>query len=131
MDIKYYKTFEQNKYGEIRATNDEEMVGRLSYIINSKRNAWLYKVEVREDYREQGIGSNLMDIFEDECASRHVNSIEGKFYPEIDGNKVRTFYERKGYSIYKADYETFVGKFFIEKKDISNLNVVEDKPLEQ
>lgn len=131
MDIKYYKTFEQNKYGEIRATDDEEMVGRLSYIIDSKRNAWLYKVEVREDYREQGIGSNLMDIFEDECAARHVNSIEGKFYPEIDGNKVRTFYERKGYSIYKEDYETFVGKFFIEKKDISNLNVVEDKPLEQ
>lgn len=131
MDIKYYKTFEQNKYGEIRATDDEEMVGRLSYIIDSKRNAWLYKVEVREDYREQGIGSNLMDIFEDECAARYVNSIEGKFYPEIDGNKVRTFYERKGYSIYKEDYETFVGKFFIEKKDISNLNVVEDKPLEQ
>ena len=129
--IVYQKSYEDD-FGRIEGIYNQEVVGYLTYKIDYKtRSSWLYKVAVPSEYRTCGIGSDLMAIYENECCLNRLNYIEGKFYPEgEDGDKVRTFYENRGYSVYKDGYETYVGKSSLSKQDLSNLKI-EEKITEQ
>lgn len=126
LDIKYYKSIDEENFGSIKGVFEDQVIGTLTYKL--KRNtAWLYKVEVAKEFREQGIGSTLLNIFEDECAKARVDYIEGKYFPEGEsGDKVKSFYTSHGYSIYKEDYETFVGKNNPQAQNTPQITVISD-----
>lgn len=126
LDIKYYKSIDEESIGSIKGVFEDQVVGTLTYRL--KRNtAWLYKIEVAKEFREQGIGSTLLNIFENECAKARVDYIEGKYFPEGEsGDKVKSFYTSHGYSIYKEDYETFVGKNNPQAQDTPPITVISD-----
>lgn len=128
MSIKYIKSLDDDNYGQIECKDGEKTVGSLSYKICEHKRAWLYMIQVEESYRNQGIGTALLNIFEDVCADKWIRHIEGKYYPE--GGNVRDFYEHRGYSIYKEGYTTYVGKYYPKTQNLDGLNVVEGREKE-
>ena len=78
------------------------------------RNLWLTKIFVNESERFKGVGQKLIDALEYFAKSRHIDNIEGKFYP--DNLYAKDFYEKNGYEIWKDGYETYVSKSFLTYK---------------
>lgn len=131
LDIKYYKSLDEENLGTIRGVSESQVIGTLTYRLK-KNTAWLYKIEVAKEYREHGVGSTLLNIFEDECSKARVDYIEGKYFPEGEsGDKGKAFYTSHGYSIYKEDYETFVGKNYPQEQDLSQVTVISETTKEQ
>lgn len=126
-EIEYIKKIDENDGSIIiDAICNQQTIGYVSYIIR-KKQAWLYKIEVSSKFRKNGIGSALIKIMEDDCACHHVWSIEGKYYPENATNEeVSSFYQKHGFSIYKDDYETLVGKFSLSRQNLENLLIKEE-----
>ena len=63
----------------------------------------------------------LIKLFENDCIEHYVREIEGKFYPhDEEGDVVRVFYEKHGYTIYKDGYDTEIYKCNLKKHEITN-----------
>lgn len=125
MEIKYVKTINQNGEVGIGAIYQDNMVGFLRYKV-LKNEIFLYNVEVEKSFRhsKDKIGSTLLHIFENSCACKNL-SITGKFYPKgEDGEVVKNFYIKNGYSIDRDGYDLMIFKYGIQKHDL-NVDVEE------
>ncbi len=105
-------------------------IAMLNYKINEeKSSAWLYYIGIEdESYLRQGIGHNMIILFEDELKSKGIKVVEGRFYPKGAGAKfAHDFYISHNYYIEKydnCDIEIFkqlkLEKSKIKKSQVSN-----------
>ena len=109
-------------YEQVDCYDGENLIGYINYKFVGRR-VWLNKIEVNKEYRNNGVGSALLKIFENRAISMFKIIAEGKFYPTEDGNAVRKFYESFGYSIQKEGYETELFKGLRDKHDLTGLNI--------
>ncbi len=80
-----------------------EICGSISFGLKYKeRHAWLQNIEVKEDFKKNGIGQALLTNFENICVQKRLFTVEGKFYPKDDHAK--SFYEKNNYKIEQEDY---------------------------
>lgn len=130
-DLVTYNEVEYDKYNSIEAIVSGQVIGHCNYSTNQGK-AWLYIVRVADNFRQHGIGGNLVKLMENDCALKRVREIEGKYFPQgAEDNVVRAFYKKHGYSIYDEGYEHFVFKSGLEKQDVSNLKVTKSKGIEK
>jgi GNAT superfamily N-acetyltransferase len=65
-----------------------------------KTDAWLININVQFTLYNQGIGTKLLQIFEDKCKEEGVRKIVGKFGPNVGRAKdLFRFYTRHGYTL--------------------------------
>ncbi len=84
-------------------------IGGISFKLKiNDRLTWLYKIEVCQDYQNNGIGKILLEFLEFVSLQRRIYFVEGKFFPKNQNAKF--FYLKNGYNIEKDGYETFVYK---------------------
>lgn len=58
---------------------------------------WIYKLETKKSFRNQGVASALIDLMEYISMENHINKVKGNFFPT---NKyARPFYENRGYFV--------------------------------
>ena len=61
----------------------------------------------------------LLKLFENDCIEHYVKVVEGKFYPhDEEGDVVKSFYEKHGYSIYKDGYDTEIYKCNLKMNEL-------------
>lgn len=100
-----------DKYYTLNAVSVEsdESYGSLSFSLEYKeRRAWLYDINVEEQYQGNGIGQALLTNFERECVNKRLFYVEGKYYPSNSG--ARMFYVKNNYEIFVDGYEKFISK---------------------
>ena len=116
-----------DKYYSIEAIDNKETIGSITYIFNNKI-AWITKIEVSPQYRNKGIGSMLIKIFENDCVDNYIRSVEGKFYPDGETREnVENFYLKNGYSVEKGVDDPLVYKYGLIRNDLSNIDLVNYK----
>lgn len=76
---------------------DEEVIAFIAGILPTKHQSRILMLAVRDEFRNQGIGSALMDEFTVRCLARKVSSIELEVRKSNAG-AIR-FYERLGFTI--------------------------------
>ena len=122
--------FEDDKYYRAEALDEKGQV--LGYVTFGKHHyspsgMWLFRIEtLGSAQRNKGIGDALLSVAEYTTVLTRKNMLEGNFNPQnhpdengqIDEKMdVRHFYEKRGFSIYKEDYDTLVGKTYMSKED--------------
>ncbi len=75
----------------------DEIIAFIAGILPAKHQSRILMLAVRDGFRDQGIGSVLMDEFTARCKARKVSSIELEVRKSNAG-AIR-FYERLGYTI--------------------------------
>lgn len=101
----------------------DECVGYINYYF-TRNGVWLNKIVVNKEYRNKGIGTALVKIFENESLNMRKRIVEGKYFPEGEEDSVvRGFYKKHGYSISKEGYETEIFKNLQIKHDLKDLNI--------
>ncbi len=73
------------------------IVAFIAGVVSAPRQARILMLAVREDFRNQGIGSGLMEEFLNRCLGRGIRSIELEVRKTNDG--AIKFYNRLGFSI--------------------------------
>lgn len=96
-------------------TPDNKDCASLRFNIKGNK-AWLYYIEVKDEYQGLGLGQKLFSVFEYFIAKHNVESFEGKYYPLND--KAKPFYLKNGCEIWKDGYDTIVSKNFDKKETI-------------
>lgn len=90
--------------------NDEgnySQVGKITFAVKdfSKKQIYIDRIYVAPEFNHQGIGSSLLEIFEDVCISELGDkvSVSGVILPDNDDEKSLTgvcnFYKKKGYNV--------------------------------
>ncbi len=83
--------------GFIVVHQEDSIIGFIAGVIPARRRSRVLMLAVRESYRNQGIGTVLMDEFTRRCLARKISSIELEVRKSNAG-AIR-FYERLGYHI--------------------------------
>lgn len=84
------------------AVSDDKVVGSV-YINNWWGvGGWVYHLAVREGYREQGVGTRLMEEAERKLNAKGVTEVA--LFVEEGNTYAKDFYERR-------DYEEFPGRY--------------------
>ena len=115
LEMTFNKHNNDEKYFKIDAfvKNDSGLkeIGNVYFSIKYD-TAFLFKIIVTDkDYHSIGVGSAMLEYFENSCINRRVKYVEGKFYPEGYGaENARNFYLKHGYQIEKDGYETMIYK---------------------
>lgn len=125
----YYIKYKNNDCFKIDCVHNDKIIGFINYRFNFKnRSVWLNKIVVEEKERNQGVGKNLLNLFENDCLNKRISSVEGKYYPETDNQIVKNFYEKNGYSIEREGYDTCIFKLLSPNNfnDTSNLNLIDN-----
>ena len=78
-----------------------EKLGYASFTTWVDSEIWLYQVKTFEPFRNQGIGSTLLDFVSYYSAKLNYDHIAGKFSPTSE--HAREFYFKNGYGIYEED----------------------------
>jgi ribosomal protein S18 acetylase RimI-like enzyme len=89
--------------------DEHNIVGQVFVQINSQRweladgygRAYVYGFRVKDDYRNQGLGSMMMDFVEADLIERGFNIISLNVSQDNEG--ARRLYERLGYSVIAPD----------------------------
>ncbi len=114
-------TFEKDHYKTSAYSLEGETLGYASFHKLKEDEVWLYQVATYENYRNNGIGSVLLDMVSYWSAVLNCNHIAGKFSPSSE--HVEEFYAKNGYDIVQKEYYLRLEKT-IEKdntiKDIQN-----------
>jgi len=98
-------------------------VGYINYCF-TKNGVWLNKIKVLKEYRNRGVGTALIRVFENEVLSQCRSVVEGKYFPEDEENEiVKGFYIANGYNISREGYETEIYKNLVKKHDLRDLNI--------
>lgn len=89
------------------------------------KDAYLCTIKVDDpEYLRSGVGSIMMNCFENYCINNGIRSVEGRFYPNGDGGIfAREFYESHGYSIFRDGYEQYIHKT-LDPEEIQNEDYV-------
>lgn len=112
---------DKDDYVVIEAIDNNKIIGFINYKFKKNGRVWLNNIVVNKEYRTKGIGTMLIKLFENDCLEHYVREIEGKFYPhDEEGDVVRVFYEKHGYTIYKDGYDTEIYKCNLKKHEITN-----------
>ncbi len=110
---------EKDDYIQIEAIDNNEIVGFINYKFKRSGKVWLNNIVVNKEYRTKGIGSMLLKLFENDCIEHYIKVVEGKFYPhDEEGDVVKSFYEKHGYSIYKDGYDTEIYKCNLKMNEL-------------
>ena len=109
-------------YEQIECIHNEKCVGYINYRFLN-RSVWLNKISVDSEYRGRGIGKTLLKLFENEAIKLRKVVVEGKFFPETNGEYVRRFYESSGYSIEKEGYDTELYKVLKLKHNLDGIAI--------
>ena len=83
------------------------------------KEAWLFQVKTFPEYRNQGVGSVLLDMVSFWSAKMCCNMIAGKFAPSSDYAK--EFYFKNGFYIYPEDNYNRLEKPIEEEKVIKEI----------
>src|SRR3989344_702465 len=77
------------------ATFNRQIVGNV-YIIQDAWNSFIFRLEVRKDYREKGIGSRLIEESERILRERGVKDVA--LFVRSDDSELIDFYKKRGYT---------------------------------
>lgn len=111
---------DKDDYVVIEAIDNDKIIGFINYKFKKNGRVWLNNIVVNKEYRTKGIGTILIKLFENDCIEHYIREIEGKFYPhDEEGDVVRAFYEKHGYTIYKDGYDTEIYKCNLKKHEVT------------
>ncbi len=103
----------------IRAYDSEDMhpVGYLNFRIKGDI-AFIYSFKVDDaKFLRTGVGSVMLNCFEDYAYKKRAHYVDGRFYPDGEGAEYsKDFYEKHGYEIYRDGYEQYISKRLTQDK---------------
>jgi ribosomal protein S18 acetylase RimI-like enzyme len=77
------------------------LVGQVFVQLDGRRPAYVHGFRVRPEFRNQGLGADLMDVLESDLAQRGVRRVTLNVVETNAG--ARRFYERRGYRAVARD----------------------------
>ena len=110
INLKFLYNSQDNYYKILALNNENQEMGYLTFKIKTgfSRKIWLNKIETKPEFQNQKVGTALIGCMEYFASQCNIDFIEGKFYPTNDYAK--PFYIKRGYEIYKDEYEWYVDK---------------------
>ncbi len=128
-DKKIQVMLETGEYSDsknvITAFDDRDLhqIGYLHFKVEGEK-AYLYTIKVEDiEFLRTGVGSVMINCFEDYCTKRRVRYVDGRFYPNGDGGIFsREFYESHGYDIYRDGYEQYISKSLTQKQELGQIS---------
>jgi len=76
------------------ATEKDEVVGCI-LIINEPWTSFLFRLSVKNGFRERGIGSELIKVAEKQLKDSGADEVA--IFVKIDNEELHNFYEKRGY----------------------------------
>lgn len=95
-----------------------EKMGYASFVKQKDDEVWLYQVATYEDFRNQGIGSVLLDFVAYWTTELNCNNIAGKFKPTSP--YAAEFYHKNGFDIVEKEYYFRLEKSLKKEQIIQN-----------
>ena len=95
-----------------------EKMGYASFVKQKEDEVWLYQVSTYENFRNQGIGSALLDFVSYWSTELNCKNIAGKFAPTSE--HAEEFYYKNGFEIIQREYYFRLEKQLNKKEIIQN-----------
>ena len=104
-----------NKFFRISCYGDdnENELGYLTFKVSGRYNDCIFAYQLENTSEVgRGVGSALIDGLEYFALQNRINKFEAKFFPTDD--RAKSFYEKRGYEIFKDGYETMLFKCYYD-----------------
>lgn len=119
-------------YYQIEALDgkDYHEIGYLVFRNKRDGKAFLCSIKVTDSsYLQAGVGSIMLQCFENFCKSKRIDYIEGRYYPEGDGaDFAKGFYDRHHYSIGHDGYDQYIFKPMYMYETLDKYAISEESP---
>lgn len=93
---------EKDPQSIIVAVNDKSVVGNVFIIRYGSKIAWLFRLAVKKNYRNQGIGSQLIKHVQKIAKKRGANEVG--FYVDANNLDLQAFYQKKRFKTSRKPY---------------------------
>jgi len=110
-------------------SKDLHQIGYLNFKLKGD-TAYIWSFKVSDpDFLRTGVGTVMLNCFEDYASRSRASFVDGRFYPDGEGAEYsKDFYESHGYQIYRDGYEQYISKS-LSREEIAERNKVVDYSL--
>lgn len=84
------------------AQDDAEIIGVVLLTFFGSKVAWIFRLAVKEAYREKGIGSKLIEEAEKIVRKKGVKELG--LYANASNMKLQSFYKKRKYKTFGKEY---------------------------